>query len=103
MWQSILETAEIGWLRQNAERRLAQLQALDRIDQLQRTVDEYERRTGQPPQGWADLVRARMTPGMPLDPSRTPFELKDGRVLLSDRSPLWPLPDEPGHTDRPTT
>ena len=35
MWQAIRESAEIDWLRNDAERRLLQLDAVDVIDQLQ--------------------------------------------------------------------
>ena len=34
MWQAIRESAEIDWLRKDAERRLVQLQALDMADAL---------------------------------------------------------------------
>lgn len=100
MWVAILQTAELDWLRKDAERRLLQLQALDAIDALQRAVDDYTRRAGPVPD-WQALVRARVLRGMPLDPAGTPFELTNGRVELSKRSSLWPLPDEPrvaGHT-----
>jgi hypothetical protein len=95
MWESIRQSAEIDWLRQDADRRLAQLRALDDIDALQRAVDEFSRRGGQPPVSWPALVRARLVPGVPLDPSRTPYELTEGRVWLSRSSSLWPLPIEP--------
>ncbi len=96
MWEAIRQSAEIDWLRQDAERRLAQLRALDEIDALQPRVDELSRRTGQPPADWVALVRAGVLPGIPLDPARTPFELtSEGRVRLSQTSPLWPLPVEP--------
>jgi hypothetical protein len=96
MWTAILQSAEIGWLRQDAERRLLQLRALDDIDALQRAVDDYARRVGQPPPDWATLVRAGAVRGVPLDPGRTPYELGgDGRVRLSRSSSLSPLPTEP--------
>jgi hypothetical protein len=93
MWEAILQTAEIDWLRKDAERRLLQLQALDTIDALQRAADDYARRTGQTPD-WQALVRARVLRGYPVDPTGTPFELTNGRVQLSKSSSLWP-PDEP--------
>ena len=96
MWEAIRQSAEIDWLRRDAERRLAQLRALDEIDRLQVVVDRFARPAGEPPSGWADLVRARVLPGVPLDPARAPYELSaEGRVRLSRASPLWPLPDEP--------
>jgi len=93
MWEAILQTAEIDWLRKDAERRLLQLQALDTIDVLQRAADDYARRTGQTPD-WQALVKARVLRGLPLDPTGTPFELTNGRVQLSKSSSLWPT-DEP--------
>jgi hypothetical protein len=95
MWESIRETAEIDWLRQDADRRLAQLRALDDIDALQRAVDDFSRRGGQPPESWPALVR-----GVPLDPTRTPYELTGGRVWISRSSSLWPLPVEPDQLDQ---
>jgi hypothetical protein len=101
MWEAIRQSAEVDWLRQSAERRLAQLLALDVIDALQRSVDDYAKRTGQPPD-WTALVRSRTLRGIPLDPTGTPYELtRDGRVRLSPQSSLWPPPEEPGGVARP--
>ncbi|MBI3492711.1 MAG: hypothetical protein HY047_13180 [Acidobacteria bacterium] len=85
MWEAIRQSSEIEWLRQDAERRLLQLQALDQIDALQRTVDEYERRG--------------VLPGIPVDPTGTTYALTGGRVTLARASRLWPLPDEPQRLD----
>jgi hypothetical protein len=42
------------------------------------------------------LIRARVIPGLPVDPMGTPYELTPaGRVGLSPPSPLLPLPNEP--------
>jgi hypothetical protein len=103
MWTAILQSAEIGWLRQDAERRLLQLRALDDIDALQRAVDDYARRVGQAPPDWAALVRAGAIRGVPVDPRRTPYELgADGRVRLSRSSALYPLPTEPARQIAPS-
>jgi hypothetical protein len=96
MWEAIRQSAEIDWLRKDADRRLAQLRALDDIDALQRSVDQVAARVGQAPADWAALMRARAVPGVPVDPSGTPYELTpDGHVRLSQSSPLWPPPVEP--------
>jgi len=96
MWEAIRESAAIDWLRQDAERRLLQLRALDQIDDLQRQVDAFTRSAAQAPADWQALIRARLLPGLPVDPSRTPYELTpDGRVRMAPRSPLSPLPEEP--------
>ena len=102
MWEAIRQSAEIDWLRQDAERRLLQLQALDDIDNLQRAVDAFVRSSGQPPADWLTLVRARVIRGVPVDPTRTPYELTaQGRVHLAASSPLAPLPEEPRQIDSP--
>jgi hypothetical protein len=99
MWRHIRESAEIDWLKRDAERRLSQLDALDQIDEMQRLVDRYGRQNGRPPADWLTLIRARVVGRVPVDPSRTPYEIaQDGRVRLSESSPLWPLPEEPQRT-----
>jgi tetratricopeptide (TPR) repeat protein len=95
MWEAIRQSADNDWLRNESERRLMQLQALDVVDALQRVVDGYTQRTGQTPD-WGALVRARLLRGVPLDPTGTPYELTPlGRVRLAQRSRLWPPPEEP--------
>jgi hypothetical protein len=95
MWQSIRETAEIDWLRNDAERRLLQLDAADFIDQVQAQIDRA-RAAGVPAGSWQDLVRAGVVRGIPVDPLHTPLDLDaSGRVRLSPQSPLFPLPEEP--------
>jgi len=87
MWESIRQTAEIEWLRHEADKRLAQLKALDDIELLQKQVDEFVARNGRLPTRWTVV---------PLDPTGTPYEFDpQGRVRLSERSPLFPLPAEP--------
>jgi len=83
-----------GWLRSAAERGLDQLAALDAIDALQRVVDQFNVTHGRYPTDWAELIRARALPGIPLDPRHTPFfyDAVTGRVALSSESDLSPLP-----------
>ena len=97
MWEAIRESAEIDWLKNEAERRLMQLLALDQIDALQRIVDEFTRAGGAPPADWTPIVRAGRLRGTPLDPSRAvPYVIDaSGRVGVSKTSPLFPLPVEP--------
>jgi len=96
MWTAIRESAEVDWLRRDADRRLAQLRAFDQIDNLQRVVDAYTKREGEPPADWQTLVRARIFRGIPIDPMGVPYMLdSDGRVHVSYSSPLYPMPEEP--------
>ena len=101
IFQTLLQSAEIDWLRTDAQRRLAQLDALDGMDLIQTALTRYAARTGQTPTDWASVVRAGDLRGIPLDPAGIPFVVKDGRVELSYQSPLWPLPEEPAKTKRP--
>ncbi len=95
MWEAIRASAEIDWLRNDAERRLNQLDAADIIDLVQADVDRA-RAAGVPTSNWRDLIRAGAMRGVPVDPTRTPFELDpSGTVRLSRQSPLFPLPLEP--------
>jgi hypothetical protein len=95
MWETIRQSAEVEWLRNDAERRLSQLQALDQIDNLQPAVDLAASR-GVSPLEWSTLIRSGVLPGVPVDPSGTPYELgSDGRVRLSPKSTLFPPPREP--------
>jgi hypothetical protein len=96
LWTAILESAEQDWLKRSAEHRLLQLRALDEIDQLQAAVDAYAPRTGRFPADWQTLIRARVLPGLPRDPTGAPYEIGAGaRVRLSPQSSLHPLPSEP--------
>lgn len=97
MWLAILQSAEIDWLRTDAQRRLMQLDALDAIDELQSKVDTYTNEHGALPADWRSVLG-----GIPTDRAGAPFELVDGRVRLSQRSPLWPLPDEPVRLEPPS-
>ena len=102
MWEQIRQSAEVDWLRKSAEHRLAQLQALDDIESLQRVVDAFAARAGRPPADWVAIVRTGALPGVPVDPARTPYELTpEGGVRVSRTSPLWPPPDEPRRSEAP--
>ena len=102
MWLAVRATAEIDWLRQSADRALAQLDAMDNLDQLQAIVDRHRQRTGQPVTSWQTLIQTGELRGVPLDPRGTPYELSfAGRVQLSTQSSLFPLPKEPGGYTQP--
>jgi tetratricopeptide (TPR) repeat protein len=94
LWQSLRETADNEWLRNNAAFRLEQLDALDAIDRLTAIVAAFKARTGEFPASWDALVRARMLRGLPIDPSGAPFRLNPttGAVSLAPDSRLNPLP-----------
>jgi hypothetical protein len=97
MWHQIGQSATNDWLRNTAQMRLMQLDALDEIDRLVPLVGEYQRRTGKLPEYWKDLVNAGLLGREPVDPSGTPYTLNfaTGDVTVSGWSKLYPLPTEP--------
>jgi hypothetical protein len=97
MWMSIRESAENDWLKNDAERRLQQLDVADLIDALQRAIDAAAPRTGKLT-NWQDLIRAGVLRRVPTDSAGVPLAIDDdARVHLAVTSPLFPLPDEPQH------
>jgi hypothetical protein len=95
MWQAIRQSAEIDWQRNDAARRLQQLDAADGIDTLQQAINARWG-TGRKVAGWQELIRAGILRQAPVDPTGTPLMIDDeAHVYLSPGSPLYPLPDEP--------
>jgi hypothetical protein len=95
LWKQLHANGEEAWMKRAAERSLAQLDAMDVIDQLNEIVWRYEARTGRMPQSWEELVAARVLRSVPRDPAGVPFLLDQVNedVRLSPQSPLGPLPD----------
>jgi tetratricopeptide (TPR) repeat protein len=89
-----LLTSDQEYLRQDAKRGLAQIDALDAIDHLQRLVEDYHRAEHAYPSSWSDLIRTGRLPGIPADGARVPFVYDPAAhlVLMDSRSPLAPLP-----------
>jgi hypothetical protein len=77
LWQQLAQ-AEEDWLRDAARQRLAQLDAMDVMD------------------AWRRDRAAGLTPGLPIDPSGTPFEIdpSTGDIIVSRSSRLFPLPGQ---------
>jgi hypothetical protein len=100
MWEAIRQSAEIDWLRSDAERHLGQLRALDEIDALQAIVNRVSSQSAQPVLDWRPVIRAAGWRAIPVDPAGIPYEIDErGRVQLSRSSPLWPIPAEPQRID----
>lgn len=95
LWRQLYETADHEWLRNNAELRLVQIDALDQIDALGAAVGRYTDMAQRAPESWSDLVSAGLLPGIPVDPTGTPYVLdpsQPGGVTVSRDSRLYPLP-----------
>ena len=95
LWQQIAKSEE-PWLRRNAERSLLQLESLDQIDQLETVIHKYAPASGEQ-YTWTGLMQRGVLPGQPVDPAGAPYLLDPvtGRVTVSERSPLFPMPAEP--------
>jgi hypothetical protein len=97
MWQQMLANSDTDWIRQSAERRLMQLDALDQIDAMNRVAAQVASGLGRPVRSWAELAPALRLRGVPADPAGAPYVVDPGTGLVgvSPESPLWPMPTEP--------
>ena len=95
LWQEVARTGVNEAFRNEALRRLQQLDAMDQMDRLREMVDAYRQQRGATPAGWEDLGRAGYLPSIPVDPSGVPYRLESGDVMLGPGSPMFPLPVEP--------
>lgn len=93
LWTELEATAEHDWLRQAARRGLMQLDAEANIAQLQPIVTRFHDTTGHFPASWEEMVRERLLPGIPLDPSGRPYTLNplSGAIDVDRESPVFPL------------
>jgi FimV-like protein len=91
--EGVIESGDPA-LRASATRSLAQLDALDAIDELHRVVERYTRTKGTRPSSWSDLMATGHLQGIPVDPTGVPFHLlpDTGRVVIGPGSTLLPLP-----------
>lgn len=85
LWQAVLENTVQEEVKKTARLHLDSLQADNEINELQRRVQAYRERSGALPANWADLIRAGLLRGIPLDPHGQPYILKaDGTVDVKD-------------------
>jgi tetratricopeptide (TPR) repeat protein len=95
LWMQMYETAEDPWVKNNARLKLAQLDALDEIDNLANLVARYRQLAGRFPADWEALRTARLISAIPSDPSGASYILdatQPGGVAIARSSPLYPLP-----------
>ncbi len=103
LWTELRDRGDLDWIKRTASHRLQQLDAMDAIDELNHSTQRFAARHGRPPADWRELAAAERWRGIPLDPSAEPFVLdpQTGRVGLSPKSGLWPLPDGSSVRARP--
>ena len=95
LWQEVARTGLNEAFRNEAVRRLLQLDAMDQIDQLRQIVEAFGQRYGSGPASWEDLGRAGYLRSIPVDPTGVPYRLDGVVVMLGEGSRLFPLPVEP--------
>jgi tetratricopeptide (TPR) repeat protein len=89
-----LRKSDQAYIRQDADRGLLQLQALDEIDQLQAIVERFHEERQAYPASGGEFMRASGLRAAPRDPMGYPFVYDSGahRVLINPQSSLNPLP-----------
>ena len=82
------------WLQQMARRALLQLDALDFLDREVRPVIARNPPPPGTPYSWQWFIARRLLPGVPVDPTRVPFDIDpaSGTVSVSRQSELFPMP-----------
>lgn len=95
LWQEIAKSDE-AWLKNSAELRLTQLDAMDQIDAIEARVGTFRRDHPSQAITWQALQSAGLLPGIPVDPSGTPYVIdpRTGNVTVSPQSKLFPLPGQ---------
>jgi hypothetical protein len=98
LWTQILQSAEQhDYMKKNAEWRLAQLDVLDVLDQINLRLDRYAQMTGQGATDWAPVIARGLLRDVPRDPDGLPFVIdpSTGKATVARNSKYYPLPDEP--------
>jgi hypothetical protein len=87
IWMAMYQQSEEGAMRQNALANLQRLDALDRVDALQRAVAQFTQRAGRPPRSLAEMI----PPAAAVDPTGVPFDYdaQTGTISISTKSTLW--------------
>lgn len=89
IWKRLYENSEDKMIRENAAQHIAAIRVDVAVPELERRIEMYRQATGHLPATWADLVRARVLPGIPVDPNNTPYKLMpDGTVQVEDPDKL---------------
>lgn len=89
LWKAIYDSSSNASLRDTATKHIDSLKADLQIAELTARIEEYRKKTGGAPSTWVDLIRARLLPGIPLDPIGIPYKLAaGGQVQVQDTKRL---------------
>jgi hypothetical protein len=97
LWTQLLNDVDAAYIRNQAQHRLKQLDAMDTMDELAKIMQRFKDREGRLPQSWQELASAEGLRAIPVDPAGFPFvvDAQTGRLDVAKQSPMWPLPAEP--------
>ena len=97
LWQQLLNDTDAAYIQNQARHRLLQLDAMDGIDALAPILQRFINREKRIPRSWQELAAAERLRAVPADPTGVPFVFDPavGRIDVSKKSILWPLPLEP--------
>lgn len=91
LWSEVYRTAENDMVRKSALAHLAALKAAQDLQTLDRSLADYQKRFHSPAHSFADLERAGLLPGAPVDPSGAPYVLnRRGAAALGPGSKIDP-------------
>lgn len=95
LWTELLNS-DMGFIKNQAQLRLLQLDAMDMIAELAPILGRFIEREKRVPRSWQELAAAEKMNRVPVDPTGVPFvfDPKVGRIDVSRKSTLWPLPVE---------
>jgi hypothetical protein len=89
MWGAAYDTTTDKMIRSNAAAHLKALQVDDDVNALDNIIARYQLTTGRAPSSFAELIRAGLIPGVPVDPLGNPYVLtRDGRIEVKDPDKL---------------
>jgi tetratricopeptide (TPR) repeat protein len=83
LWTATYESSTQTDIRQNALEHLRSIKVDEEVTSLQNAVARFVQQAGRAPASFWELAAAEHLPGIPVDPSGTPYELSlDGQVLV---------------------
>jgi hypothetical protein len=93
LWTQLLNS-DMEFIHEQAKLRLQQLDAMDTIAELTVVLKRFIDRERRTPNSWEELAAKEGLPRVPVDPTgmRFVFDPKVGRVDVSRKSAMWPLP-----------
>lgn len=85
LWSAVFETTHDKYIRENALWHLRALKADQDCMQLEQLAETYRQKTGHFPESLADLARAGMLRGIPVDPTGNEYQMDSaGHVFVAD-------------------